>query len=157
MKPKTSSTALIGIGSNVGDRREHLDLARRELEHLPHTAGVTFSPIYETEPVGPIVQGPFLNAAAALSTTLEPLDLLAHLRRIERLAGLRTGPRWGPRFLDLDLLLYDDRVIETEALTLPHPRMHGRRFVLEPLCDIAPNAVHPVIGRTVRELLDAIY
>lgn len=148
--------ACIGIGTNLGDRRAHLELATRELRHLPATDTVHLSPTYETEPVGPGEQGRFLNAAAAIETTLPPGELLGHLLRIERLAGREREVKWGPRTLDLDLLLYDDRIIETEDLTLPHPHMHERWFVLKPLNDIAPEAIHPTLGKTVRELLTEV-
>jgi len=146
----------IGIGSNVGDRQAHVDLARRGLEALPRTAKVTLSPTYETAPVGPVRQGPFLNAVAQVDTDLSPFDLLEALADLEAEAG-RTTPadrvKWGPRTLDLDILLYGDRVISHDDLVVPHPLMHERWFVLKPLCDLAPTAVHPVLEMTVGELL----
>jgi 2-amino-4-hydroxy-6-hydroxymethyldihydropteridine diphosphokinase len=150
------ATTYIGLGSNVGDRAGHIRAARHALEALPATRLLAFSPVYETNPVGPIPQGRYLNAAAGLETALAPLDLLAHLTAIEQAAGRPPHPHripWGPRTLDLDLLLYDQRVITTAELSIPHPRMHERWFVLRPLADIAPHAVHPVLGQTIRDLL----
>jgi len=146
----------IGIGSNVGDRAAHLAQAREALASLAGTKLVAFSRIYETAPVGPVPQGEYLNAAAELDTQLEPLDLLDKLRAIEAGSGRAAESqrvKWGPRTLDLDILLYDDRVIASDRLHVPHPHMHGRRFVLEPLADIAPEARHPTAGATIRELL----
>ena len=146
----------IGIGSNVADRSAHVALARRELAALPRTRLEAFSPVYETDPVGPIPQGKYLNAAARLETGLDPYDLLDALGAIERAAGRdRRSPqtRWAPRTLDLDILMYDQRVISSDELVVPHPMMHDRWFVLKPLADLDPHAVHPVLQMTVGELL----
>lgn len=115
------------------------------------------SQIRETHPLGgPSGQGDFLNAVAGVVTSLDAVALLDVLQTIEDRFGRQRWERWGPRTLDLDLLLYDDAVIETERLVVPHPRMHERRFVLEPLCDIAPEAIHPVLRLTARELLERL-
>lgn len=146
----------IGIGSNVGDRHAHVDLARQALAALDRTELVAFSPVYETEPVGPLPQGAYLNAAAALDTELDPYDLLDALRSIEQQTGREPTERrekWGPRTLDLDILLFGDRVLSRDELIVPHPMMHDRWFVLKPLADIAPKAVHPLLEMTVEELL----
>jgi 2-amino-4-hydroxy-6-hydroxymethyldihydropteridine diphosphokinase len=149
-----SSLALIGLGSNLGDRRAMLDGA---IAALNATAGVgvrRVSSFHETEPVGgPPGQGAFLNAAAALETTLDPVALLHVLQAIETRFGRVRTVRWSERTLDLDLLLFDDRIIQTSELTVPHPRMGERRFVLAPLVEIAPEAIEPRTGRTVSELL----
>jgi 2-amino-4-hydroxy-6-hydroxymethyldihydropteridine diphosphokinase len=153
------ATAYIGLGSNLGDRAGHIGLAVESCRAVPGITAVTLSPIYETAPVGPVPQGPFLNAAARLATTLSPTDLAAHLRQIETVAGrepLTTRRKWGPRVLDLDLLLYDDLVLDTPELTVPHPRLHERWFVLKPLADLAPDVVHPILGRTISDLLATI-
>ena len=112
------------------------------------------SSFHETEPVGgPPGQGKYLNAAAVLETTLDPLELLQVLQEIEAQFGRVRTVRWGERTLDLDLLLFDDRIIDTPELTIPHPRLRVRRFVLEPLAEIAPEAVDPVTKRTIADLL----
>lgn len=148
------ATAYISLGSNLGDRestlRHALTLLRDRTGHV-----VAISSFYDTEPVGFTEQPKFINAVAQLETTLLPEKLMETLLAIERELGRdrsATVPK-GPRTIDLDLLLYDDRIIDFPALTVPHPAMHERRFVLEPLAEIAPNAVHPVLKRTARELL----
>jgi 2-amino-4-hydroxy-6-hydroxymethyldihydropteridine diphosphokinase len=148
--------ALIGLGSNLGDRKAQLDAA---VMALSDARGVIFravSQYHETAPVGgPDGQGDYLNAAAAVETTLEPLELLHLLQELERRAGRVRTVRWGPRTLDLDLLLFGDRVIASAELQVPHPRLAERLFVLAPLAEIAPGAVDPVTGRTIAEMLSA--
>ncbi len=148
--------AYIGIGSNVGDRGAHMVAARDALANLPGTQLTGQSRVYETDPVGPVDQGAFLNAAVRVATALDPRQLLASMLDIEREAGRERRERWGPRTLDLDLLLYGEEVVTADELTVPHPLMHERPFVLRPLCDIDPDVVHPVIGMRVEGLLDAL-
>lgn len=147
------SRAFVALGSNLGDREAHL---RRAIRALGSTRGIRWfglSRIYETDPVGPPPQGPYLNAVAEIETRLEPRALLGRLLEIEAEEGrIRSGARGEARTLDLDLLFFADRCIDEEELTVPHPRMQERSFVLEPLCELAPQWVHPRSGKTVAEL-----
>jgi 2-amino-4-hydroxy-6-hydroxymethyldihydropteridine diphosphokinase len=148
------SLALIGLGSNLGDRPASLRGAISALGHVPGIMVRQVSSFHETEPVGgPPGQGMFLNAVALLETDLEPLPLLHVLQEIESRFGRQRTIRWGERTLDLDLLLFDNRIIDTPELCLPHPRMRTRRFVLEPLVEVAPGAVDPVTGRPFSAIL----
>jgi len=142
--------AAFGLGSNLGDRAAHLDLA---VEGLKTLGPVVVSSYHETEPVGP-PQPRYLNAAAVVVTDRSPAELLALCSELEARAGrVRTpGDRWGPRTLDVDLLLYGDEIIETEDLAVPHEGLAERLFVLAPLAEIAPDRVVPGTGRTVAEL-----
>jgi 2-amino-4-hydroxy-6-hydroxymethyldihydropteridine diphosphokinase len=145
--------AYIGLGSNLGDRRAQLEEALRRLDADPAVSVVAVSSFRDTEPVGVVDQPRFLNAAAALDTSLEPHELLDRLLAVERALGRdRSGERWGPRMVDLDLLLYGDAALDEPGLTVPHPRLHERRFVLEPLLELDPGLTLPD-GRRLRDLL----
>lgn len=155
--------AAIAIGSNLGDRAAHVAGAVLALAALPETVVLCRSEAIVTAPIGlpggADPGGPYLNAAALLRTTVTPRELLSRLHAIERAAGrdrAAENGRWGPRTLDLDLLLYDGLVVDEPGLRIPHPRMHQRAFVLEPLAQIAPEFVVPTLGRTVSALLAAL-
>jgi 2-amino-4-hydroxy-6-hydroxymethyldihydropteridine diphosphokinase len=132
-------------------------MAVAELGKLPGTRVTALSRFYETEPVGGVAQDNFYNAVARISTSLQPLELLSELKRVEvEVFKRKPSGHWGPRSMDLDILLYGDLVLESEALTVPHPRLHERRFVLQPLADLAPSLVHPFLGRSIAELLASL-
>jgi 2-amino-4-hydroxy-6-hydroxymethyldihydropteridine diphosphokinase len=149
--------AAIALGSNLeskfGDREANLWEAVERIRELGEVKAVSSS--YDTEPVGYVDQPRFLNAALLLETSLEPTELMRSLLNVEQAMGRERvgGVAKGPRVIDLDLLLHGQAVMNTTELTLPHPEMMGRRFVLEPLAEIAPGLVHPVLGLTVREML----
>ncbi len=152
---RNPAQAAIALGSNLGNRRRHLDAAVAALARAAGVEVIETSTFIETPPFGPRGQRDYFNAACLVRTTRSPHSLLRLLRRIECRRGRDriNGHRWGPRTLDLDLLLYDAVVIDTSDLTVPHQRLHSRRFVLEPLAEIAPNLAVPTFNRTVRELL----
>ncbi len=149
------ATAYLGLGSNLGDRAENLRQALERVGKLPKTHVVRCSTLHETDPVGGPPQGKFLNAAARIETSLKPMDLLDRLQQIEQEMGRPPERiRWGPRVVDLDLLDYDGLQLKLPELELPHPRMHERPFVLAPLAEIEPEWPHPILAKTVRELLN---
>lgn len=147
-------TAFISVGSNLGDKIANCQSAIESLSRLEDTVLLTASPFYRTAPVDYLDQDWFINAAVKLGTAAGPLRLLEMLQEIQRSAGRVKDPiPFGPRIIDLDIIFYDDAVIETAELVLPHPRMHKRAFVLRPICDIDPQLVHPVFHRQVQDLL----
>lgn len=143
----------VALGSNLGDRESYLRAGLQGLTSTPETSLIRFSRIYETAPMGPEGQGPYLNAVVQLVTDLSPEKFLLRLMEIENEQGRdRDGERWGARTLDLDLLLFGDRCIEDEILTVPHPGLAKRMFVLAPLCDVAAEGRHPESGSTFSQL-----
>lgn len=142
-------TVYLSLGSNVGDREANLRAA------IDRLGPVRESPIYETEPVDYLNQGWFLNLVVELQTELFPRQLLTRTQKIERELGRVRGIPKGPRTLDIDILLYGSSVIRMPTLEIPHPRMNDRRFVLQPLADLAPDLRHPVTKQTIREMLAA--
>ncbi|WP_035106731.1 2-amino-4-hydroxy-6-hydroxymethyldihydropteridine diphosphokinase [Desulfovirgula thermocuniculi] len=144
--------AYIGLGSNMGDKKAGILRALEELGKTPGVALLRVAPLYRTAPVGYTDQDWFVNTVAEIDTALSPRELLAACLEIERRLGRVRGVRWGPRVIDLDLLLYGDLVVDEPDLAVPHPRMHERAFVLVPLADLAPDLVVPGRGK-VRDLL----
>ena len=149
--------AYVGLGSNQGDRCAYLESGVRQIESGPGVRIVAASSVYETPPVGYLPQPHFLNAAIAIETGLAPAQLLRILRTVEDGHGRQRQIRWGPRTLDLDLLIHGDEVVETEELTVPHPHLTVRCFVLVPLCEIAPNLRHPVSGKALQEYENELF
>ncbi|MBD2124137.1 2-amino-4-hydroxy-6-hydroxymethyldihydropteridine diphosphokinase [Trichocoleus sp. FACHB-262] len=147
--------AAIALGSNLGDSQQTLESALVALEQTPRITLQARSHWYITAPVGP-PQPDFLNGCALLSTTLTPQTLLATLLEIEQQFGRVRQERWGPRSLDLDLLFFDDLILETDTLTLPHPRMSERAFVLVPLAEIDPDWLEPVSRKAIADLVQAV-
>lgn len=148
-------TAYIAIGSNLGDRLKNVSEAIRLLEDHPLLRVLSLSHFYETEPLtlGGEKQGWYLNCALKLQTSLNAVRLLHLMQQIEGLLGRVRSDRWAPRTIDLDLLFFDDEIFRSKTLVIPHPALHLRRFVLEPLAEIAPNFVHPIKGVPVKALL----
>ncbi len=148
------ATVYIGLGANIGNRESNLRMALRGLTRMARVEAV--SSLYESDAVGP-EQPPFYNAVCRIETGLEPQPLLRFLKNLEHEIGRRPGgPKWGPRPIDLDILLYEERVLESEELNVPHPRLAERAFALLPLAEIAPEALHPVTGKRASELAGTV-
>lgn len=149
-------TAYIALGSNMGDKKAYLDAAVEKLKSHPRCKVVKVADYIQTEPYGGVEQDAFLNSALELRTLLYPEELLRLLNQIEAEAGRERTIHWGPRTLDLDILFYDDCVIDIPSLTVPHIDLQNRDFVLVPMVQLAPYLRHPVLHRTMRQLLDAL-
>jgi 2-amino-4-hydroxy-6-hydroxymethyldihydropteridine diphosphokinase len=147
-------TVYLSLGSNLGERAENLNSAIQLLEALGKVVAV--SSFYETEPVELTAQPWFLNCAVKLDTEKMPKQLLGRILELEQEMGRRRHRQKGPRTIDIDILLFGNSIVDTLELTIPHPAMHQRRFVLEPLAEIAPEVRHPIFKRTIRELRDAL-
>ncbi|MGD0337781.1 MAG: 2-amino-4-hydroxy-6-hydroxymethyldihydropteridine diphosphokinase [Bacteroidota bacterium] len=145
--------AFVGVGSNLGDRSSQLQKALDACRMIPLTTFVRSSSVYETSPVGTYDQPQFLNAVIELSTALDPGELLKKLKKIEKDLGRTDAARWAPRTIDLDILLYDDVVVMSDELTIPHPHMMERKFVLVPLVELDSAVVHPIENKTVDAIL----
>ena len=154
---KNATVAYVGLGSNLGDRRGHLvaavrGLARHAAIEIKETAS-----LYETSPVGgPSGQTAYLNSVARLTTTCSPREFLKVALSIETSLGREHGVRWDARVIDIDVLLFGDDVIDEADLRIPHPRLHLRRFVLEPLCDLAGEIIHPSLGKSIQRLAEDV-
>lgn len=151
-KPAEYKTVFLSLGSNVGDREEYIEQAITLLRETPGIKVVRRSSNFETQPQGKKNQPLFINAAVEITTTFSPQALLELLQGFEDTLGRDRSVEWGPRTIDMDILLYGNELISEDKLTIPHPLMHERLFVLEPMKEIAPNISHPILERTIKEL-----
>ncbi|MBU3110386.1 2-amino-4-hydroxy-6-hydroxymethyldihydropteridine diphosphokinase [Clostridium lacusfryxellense] len=149
-------TSYIGIGGNMGDKDKNVKMALEQISNSYHTKITKTSKLYETKPVGYLEQDDFLNCAIEVKTLLNPLELVRFLLSIEKELKRERVIRWGPRTVDLDVLLYDNITSSLEEIILPHPRMQERMFVLEPLSDIAPYVIHPILNKTIIQMKESL-
>ncbi|MFH2007150.1 MAG: 2-amino-4-hydroxy-6-hydroxymethyldihydropteridine diphosphokinase [bacterium] len=154
--PADDRPILVALGTSLGDRLQQLTDAVTHLTRAKGVRVVRVSAVYDTAPVGGVATERFLNAAVELTTELSPLALLDTLQTIEAALGRTRWQRWEDRTIDLDLVFWGRRVVELPRLRIPHPELHRRRFVLQPLVDVAPDALHPTLGKTLQELLEAL-
>jgi len=150
------NTILIALGGNLGDVAANFHAARNSIAQWDNTHVTAASLLYRTPPLGPPGQPDYYNAVIAVESGLEPLHVLDALQAIEDEHGRIRTERWGARTLDLDIIAIDSHIINSDGLSIPHPHMHNRQFVLRPVCDIAPNWQHPHLGKTASALLDAL-
>jgi 2-amino-4-hydroxy-6-hydroxymethyldihydropteridine diphosphokinase len=148
--------AYIGIGSNLGDKVYQCETAISDILRADQNKLLAKSSLFKTKPIGYTSQDWFINGVIKIETDLEPLELLQVLKDIESRLGREKTFRWGPRVIDLDILLFDEEEIEMEGLQIPHPRLQERQFVLIPLAEIDPDVIHPVLKKRIRELLENI-
>ncbi|KEI86262.1 2-amino-4-hydroxy-6-hydroxymethyldihydropteridine diphosphokinase [Clostridium botulinum] len=148
-------TAYVAFGSNIGEKESYIKRALEKIEERGMKI-IKVSPIYETEPYGVLDQDSFLNGVVKIETNLTPEDLIGELLNIEKQLDRVRERRWGPRTIDLDIIFYDDLIINEKDLVIPHKDMENREFVLKPLCDIDENFIHPVLKKSVRELYDRL-
>ena len=146
----------IGVGSNLDDPASQCVEAVRQVSAVSGIKFLRRSSLYRTEPVGFIEQEWFVNVVIEIRTVLSPRELLNALRTIENCMGRARGPKWGPRVIDLDILLYGQEIIQDDTLVIPHPELHKRRFVLAPLCELASYVIHPAFGISIRGLMDRL-
>jgi 2-amino-4-hydroxy-6-hydroxymethyldihydropteridine diphosphokinase len=149
------STVYLSLGSNLGDRLQYLKKAIRKIKESDKISIKKISSVYETEPVVCENQPQFLNLVLEAQTSLAPLPLLERLLSIEKEMGRKREEKWGPRNVDVDILLYADQIVKSDRLAIPHPRMHQRKFVLVPLAQIAPQTLHPLLKKNVKEILES--
>jgi len=144
----------IGLGSNIGDKKDYIIKAELEISKIFNTKVLKSSSLYKTEPWGIKNQDFFLNSVLEIKTSLNPYELLSELKRIELVLGRKKREKWFEREIDIDLLFYNDFILEIEELKIPHPEISNRNFVLVPLCELKPDFVHPVFKKTMKELLN---